>query len=308
MWSPRNPAKVTFGAALSNSFGFGALNVRHWSSPTPHRLSPAPTRPPATADTPSDQRGAPAGARGLNAPGVSLNLLFLDRTTVSLADLPTCGNQRATLVATAGRDGGESWYSSRGSGSGIGPRASSVWSGLTVTGGLAAVADSRRPGPRPSAPAVAGDRPSGQDAGQNAVARGSAMIRICWIAAIQQANGDGGRLELTPGCVICADLPPRRQRLPAIIEERVTIVGHGAIIARAANPPRLPSLFTVESGGELTLRGVTLTGGQDTREVMVVARSWCATAVSLHSPGPHWRTTRRIPDGGAIPAAGSARR
>lgn len=137
-----------------------------------------------------------------------------------------------------------------------------VVAGLTVTGGLAAVADSRRPGPRPSAPAVAGDRLSGQDAGQTAGGTRVGCDPDLLIAAIQQANGDGGRLELTPGCVYVLTSHHDGTGLPAIIE-RVTIVGHGATIARAANAPGF-RFFTVESGGELTLRGVTLTGGQDT--------------------------------------------
>ncbi|GAA4998334.1 hypothetical protein [Actinopolymorpha pittospori] len=88
------------------------------------------------------------------------------------------------------------------------------------------------------------------------------------IAALVRANAKGvGRLELEPKCTYTLtafddDEADQRSGLPAILG-RVSIEGNGATIVRAANaePYRI---FNVGFGGNLTLRNLTVKGG-DTR-------------------------------------------
>jgi predicted outer membrane repeat protein len=86
------------------------------------------------------------------------------------------------------------------------------------------------------------------------------------IEAIVRANAKGGqKLELDPKCtytLTAFDDTDGRSGLPEI-EERVSINGHGATIVRAANAESF-RIFTVGDGGNLTLRDLTVKGG-DTR-------------------------------------------
>ena len=86
------------------------------------------------------------------------------------------------------------------------------------------------------------------------------------IEAIVRANAKGGqKLELDPKCtytLTAYDDTDGRSGLPEI-EERVSINGNGATIVRAANADPF-RIFTVGDGGNLTLRDLTVKGG-DTR-------------------------------------------
>ncbi|GAA4998339.1 hypothetical protein [Actinopolymorpha pittospori] len=90
------------------------------------------------------------------------------------------------------------------------------------------------------------------------------------IAALVRANGEGvGRLELEPKCTYTLtafdeDETGQRSGLPAILG-RVSIEGNGATIVRAANAEPF-RIFNVGSGGDLTLRHLTVKGGYDSED------------------------------------------
>ncbi|GAA4998362.1 hypothetical protein GCM10023317_29130 [Actinopolymorpha pittospori] len=84
------------------------------------------------------------------------------------------------------------------------------------------------------------------------------------IAALVRANADGGvKLELEPKCTYTLTAFDEEDEevsgLPEIVE-RVKIDGNGAKIVRAANAEAF-RIFTVGVGGDLTLRDLTLKGG-----------------------------------------------
>lgn len=90
------------------------------------------------------------------------------------------------------------------------------------------------------------------------------------IGALVRANAEGaGKLELEPKCTYTLtafddDETGQRSGLPAILG-RVSIEGNGATIVRAANAEPF-RIFNVGSGGDLTLRHVTVKGGYDAED------------------------------------------
>ncbi len=80
------------------------------------------------------------------------------------------------------------------------------------------------------------------------------------IAALVHANADGGdELELTEGCTYTLTSSELGDGLPTIVRP-VSIHGNGATIVRAANADRF-RIFHVGVGGNLTLHGLTVKGG-----------------------------------------------
>ncbi len=122
---------------------------------------------------------------------------------------------------------------------------------LTATGSLAS-ADTTMPGTSSSTVA-------------EAEADSSATPVPCdtnqLIAAILRADREVGSLDLARDCTYVLTANQDGNGLPTITG-RVTLTGHLTTIARAANAADF-RIFDVGPGGELTLRGVTLTGGKD---------------------------------------------
>ncbi|MBF8189821.1 hypothetical protein ITP53_29675 [Nonomuraea sp. K274] len=82
------------------------------------------------------------------------------------------------------------------------------------------------------------------------------------IAAVQAANASGGTVHLAPRCTYTLTAPfgTTANGLPTIINT-VLIEGNGSTIARAATAPPF-RILEVTVGGDLTLRRVTVRGGQ----------------------------------------------
>ncbi|GAA5201737.1 hypothetical protein GCM10023322_82330 [Rugosimonospora acidiphila] len=83
------------------------------------------------------------------------------------------------------------------------------------------------------------------------------------IAALLLANaGSGGTLSLAPGCTYTLTANQDGNGLPPITRA-VSILGNDARLVRAANAAAF-RLFEVRAGGDLTLAGLTLSGGSAT--------------------------------------------
>lgn len=84
------------------------------------------------------------------------------------------------------------------------------------------------------------------------------------IAAIVRANaGDGGTLKLAERCTYTLTANQGGSGLPTIVQS-ITIKGNDSTIVRAANATAAFRIFTVGSGGHLTLVKTAVEGGSDT--------------------------------------------
>ncbi|MGW5366288.1 hypothetical protein [Actinopolymorpha pittospori] len=142
--------------------------------------------------------------------------------------------------------------------------------GVAGVSGLAAigVAASDPPAARSTAAAkeaAAATQPRGGDGGSKRQQLSCDADLL--IAALVRANAEGtGKLELEPKCTYTLtafgeDETGQRSGLPAILG-RISIEGNGATIVRAANAEPF-RIFNVGSGGDLTLRHLTVKGGYD---------------------------------------------
>jgi hypothetical protein len=183
-----------------------------------------------------------------------------------------------------------------------------VVAGLTATGSLAS-ADPRVPDPHPSSSTSAmessamdtkvGDEerePGARNLGTPVPCDTNALV-----AAILLADRDGGSLDLARDCTYVLTANQDGSGLPTITE-RVTITGDHTTITRAANATDF-RVFTVGSGGELKLSGLTITGGKDSSGVgggaILVEAGGFATITRSTLRGNQTST-----DGGAILSRG----
>ncbi|MGW5366294.1 hypothetical protein [Actinopolymorpha pittospori] len=147
----------------------------------------------------------------------------------------------------------------------------SVVAAVGPTAGLSGLVDMHGPtGQSIARPATDGGSDAGEDWKDGKDGKEDVREVPCdsddLIEAIVRANAKGGqKLELDPKCtytLTAYDDTDGRSGLPEI-EERVSINGNGATIVRAANAEPF-RIFTVGDGGNLTLRDLTVKGG-DTR-------------------------------------------
>ncbi|GAA1286926.1 right-handed parallel beta-helix repeat-containing protein [Streptomyces javensis] len=81
------------------------------------------------------------------------------------------------------------------------------------------------------------------------------------VDAINQANANGGRITLAPRCTYTLTTPDNPDDgLPEITGD-VTISGNGSTIRRDPNATESFRIFHVVSGGTLTLKSLTVSGG-----------------------------------------------
>ncbi|GAA5201734.1 membrane protein [Rugosimonospora acidiphila] len=120
------------------------------------------------------------------------------------------------------------------------------------------------------------------------------------IAAIDQANADGGAtLALARRCVYSLAADAGNQFGLPVISQPITIAGNGATIERAAAAPAF-GLFDVAFGGDLTVRDLTLTGGNNTDSPPqggAISMESGARVTVIHCALTHNRSAQR---GGAI--------
>lgn len=106
-------------------------------------------------------------------------------------------------------------------------------------------------------------RGGGHDDGKDGGGPGARNVRCdpdALIVALSLANANnGGSLSLAPRCTYTLTANSGGNGLPTITE-RITIQGNDARIVRAANAERF-RFFEIAAGGDLTLKGLTLSGG-----------------------------------------------
>ncbi|MGV9214586.1 right-handed parallel beta-helix repeat-containing protein [Micromonospora sp. RB23] len=102
------------------------------------------------------------------------------------------------------------------------------------------------------------------------------------IQAITFANsGDGGVLELAKGCTYTLTRSQDGNGLP-VITEPITLKGEHTVIGRAANADYF-RILNVGPGGNLTLKGLSIRGGQTIRQAATVepATVWGSYSTSV---------------------------
>ena len=131
------------------------------------------------------------------------------------------------------------------------------------------------------------------------------------IAALVRANAEGiGRLELEPKCTYTLttfdeDETGQRSGLPAILG-RVSIEGNRATIVRAANAEPF-RIFNVGSGGDLTLRHLTVKGGYDPEDAQGGGGLLVQRAGRASIEASTFTLNRSVGGGGAISNLGVTR-
>jgi predicted outer membrane repeat protein len=99
------------------------------------------------------------------------------------------------------------------------------------------------------------------------------------VAAINAANVAGGTINLAPGCTYTLTAPATTIPVPMIggvaglpaITNQVTINGFNTTIARSSTSPAPFRIFEVDApSGNLTLQGLTITGGNSTNGGAIV--------------------------------------